>query len=243
MKKYNQYPLSLAKGIKTSDYGHVLVFGQGRTGKTERLIMPNVATLRSSVVVIGKESDRVLEKTETIRRKRFKQPIFHDIASWSPLTLISPSTTYILSSPYCHENKRDKILEAETALTAIMETVYANPITVFIDGVDELPIDKDLLLKALTLGKDKNLRLVLTAHDFMGLKSKYGPDATNAIVSGCDYKVFMGSFDPETYSAIELWSGGNIKHPEYINTDSSKCIVFAHNNYIVTDKSRAIKGE
>ena len=243
MKKYNQYPLLLAKGIKTSDYGHVLVLGRGRTGKTERLIIPNVATLRSSVAVIGKESDRVLEKTETIRRKRFKQPIFHDIASWSPLTLISPSTTYILSSSYCHENKQDKILEAETALTAIMETIYPYPITVFIDGVDELPIDKDLLLTALTLDKDKNLRLVLTAHDLTGLESEYGPDVTNVIISGCDYKVFMGSFDPETYSAIELWSCGNIKHPEYINTDSDKCIVFYHDNYIVADKSRVIKGE
>ena len=243
MKKYNRYPLLLAKGIKTSDYGHVLVLGRGRTGKTERLIMPNVATLRSSVVVIGKENDRVLEKTETIRRKRFKQPVFYDTASWPVGTLISPSTTYILSSSYCRENKRDKILEAETTLTTVMETVYANPITVFIDGVDELPIDKDLLLKALTAGKDKNLRLVLTAHDLTGLKSEYGPDITNAIVSGCDYKVFMGSFDPETYSAIELWSGGNIKYPEYINTASSKCIVFAHNNYVMADKSRAIKGE
>ncbi len=236
MKKYNQYPLLLAKGIKTSDYGHVLILGRGRTGKTERLIIPNVATLRSSVVVIGKENDRVLEKTETIRRKRFKQPVFYDTASWLPDTLISPSTTYILSSSYCRENKRDKKLEAETALTAIMETIYPNPITVFIDGVDELPIDKDLLIKVLTLSKDKNLRLALTAHDLERLKSEYGPDVTNIIVSGCDYKVFMGSFDTETYSAIELWSGGNIKHPEYINTDSSKCIVFAHNNYVVADK-------
>ena len=236
MKKYNRYPLLLAKGIKTSDYGHVLVLGRGRTGKTERLIMPNVATLRSSVVVIGKENDRVLEKTETIRRKRFKQPVFYDTASWPVGTLISPSTTYILSSSYCRENKRDKILEAETALTVIMETIYPNPITVFIDGIDELSIDKDLLLKALMFGKDKNLRLVLTAHDLQELKLEYGPDATNAIISGCYYKVFMGSFDPETYSAIELWSCGNIKHPEYINTDSSKCIVFAHNNYVVADK-------
>ena len=121
-------------------------------------------------------------------------------------------------------------------MTAILRTIYPYPITVFIDGVDELPIDKDLLIKALTLDKDKNLRLVLTTHDLRGLKSEYGPDATNTIVSGCDYKVFMGSFDPETYSAIELWSGGNIKYPEYINTDSSKCIVFAHNNYVVADK-------
>ena len=243
MKKYNRYPLLLAKGIKTSDYGHVLVLGRGRTGKTERLVIPNVAKLRSSVIVIGKESDRVLEKTETIRGKRFKQPVFYTVADWLSDTLISPSATYILSSSYCHENKRNKILEAETALTAIMETVYPNPITVFIDGVDELPIDKDLLLKALTVGKNQHLRLVLAAHDLTGLKSEYGPDITNAIVSGCDYKVFMGSFDPETYSAIELWSGGNIKHPEYINTDSSKCIVFAHNNYIVADKSQVIKGE
>ena len=99
----NRYPLLLAKGIKTSDYGHVLILGRCRTGKTERLIIPNVATLRSSVVVIGKENDRVLEKTETRRRDKFKQPIFHDTATWSPDTLISHSTTYILLSSYCRE--------------------------------------------------------------------------------------------------------------------------------------------
>ena len=240
----NQYPLLLAKGIKTSDYGHVLILGRCRTGKTERLIIPNVATLRSSAVVIGKENDRILKKTETLRREKFKQPVFYDTASWPPDALISPSTTYILlSSSYCHENRQSKILESETALTAIMKTIYPNPITVFIDGVDELPIDKDLLVKALMFGKDKNLRLVLTAHDLQELKLEYGPDATNAIVSGCNYKVDMGSFDSETCSAVELWSGGNIKYPESINMDSSKCIVFAHNNYIVADKlsSRAVK--
>jgi hypothetical protein len=215
----------LTHSLSTKDGSNVLVVGSCRTGKTDFFIKPNLFSLKDSVIVISKDSDKLFEETASYRKDKFKQKIFteKDFINRENLDFMGDNfTLYLTGSAIDEDDRIDLMMKG---FNWISENLYQNPpkkpITIIIDDLLLFPIaenDDNLLHKT------KNIRIVATVQSMDHIKINYR--RYNDILKLFEIKMFFHVNNLSDAEYIKDLYCPEISIEEILQLKSNECLIF-----------------
>lgn len=163
----------LTHSLQTTDDSNVLVVGSPMSGKTNSFVRSNLFYLKDSIIVIGRDDDKLFEATANYRKEKFKQKIFtkKDFNNnLENLDFLGDNFTVYLTASVINQEERIALLQY-TFGWIMHQLEYdppKNPLSVIIDDLALFPVCYDYFTEPIA-----NVRMIATVQTIYDLAKIY----------------------------------------------------------------------
>jgi hypothetical protein len=231
----------LTHSLSTKDDSNVLAAGSCRSGKTDFFVKPNLFNLKDSVIVIGRDDDKLFEETAGYRQEKFKQKIFikkdfND--NHKNLDFLGDNFTVYLTAPVINQEERIALLYYEFGwiMHQLEYNPPKNPISVIIDDLALFPVCLDYFTE-----KIDNVRMIATVQSINDLAKIYGQ--AESILDSFKVKMFFHINNPDDAEYIVNRYNPQISKEEILQLNYSECLIIGLVNKSILVKYSGLKSQ
>ena len=214
----------LTHSLTTEDNSNVLVVGACRTGKTQFFVKPNLLSIKDSVIVISKNSDRLFENTVDYRKEKFKQNIFTNqdfTKNKKNLNFLGDDYTVYLTASAIHKWERLVLLQCDFnwIINCLSVNPPKKPVSIIIDDLFSFPVCAYYFMP-----KIDNVRIIAVVQLINDIAKIY--KKPEDMLDLFKIKMFFETHDPFDAQYVVYKYGKKILPEEILQLKYNECIIF-----------------
>ncbi len=231
----------LTYSLQTTDDFNVLVVGSCRSGKTNSFVKSNLFHIKDSIIIIGREDDKLFEETAEYRKKKFKQNIFtkKDIFNnnHENLDFLGDNFTIYLTASVANEEERIALLFHEFGwiMHQLEYDLSKNPVSVIIDDLTLFPACLDYFTESI-----HNIRMIAVVQTIDDLIKTYSYKLSEDLLNSFKVKMFFHINNPDDAEYILNHYNTQLSKEEILQLNYNECLICGLKDELILNKDRIV---